>query len=51
MDSTRASGRIPVYTLTKILILELGGVRRHGTLQHPVRSGNHGIAFAYTVHA
>jgi hypothetical protein len=38
-------GRIPVHTLTKILILELGNVRRHGgTLQHPVHSGNHGIA-------
>jgi hypothetical protein len=43
-------GRIPVHTLTKILILELN-VRRHGgTLQHPVHSGNHGIALC-TVHA
>jgi hypothetical protein len=46
-------GRIPVHTLTKILILELGNVRRHGgTLQHPVHSGNHGIALCTTtVHA
>jgi hypothetical protein len=46
MDSTRASG-IPVHTLTKILILNCN-VRRHGgTLQHPVHSGNHGIAFVH----
>jgi hypothetical protein len=53
MDSTRASGTYPVHTLTKILILELGSVRRHGgTLQHPVHSGNHGIALCTTtVHA
>jgi hypothetical protein len=45
-------GRIPVHTLTKILILELGNVRRHGTAAHPVHSGNHGIALCTTtVHA
>jgi hypothetical protein len=45
-------GRIPVHTLTKSH-LELGNVRRHGgTLQHPVHSGNHGIALCTTtVHA
>jgi hypothetical protein len=44
--------RIPVHTPDQNPILELGNVRRHGTLQHPVHSGNHGIALCTTtVHA
>jgi hypothetical protein len=51
MDSTRASGTHPSPYSDQNPILELGNVRRHGgTLQHPVHSGNHGIALLH-VHA